>query len=143
MPTKTKLTHDADGNPMPNKLGRHRLFVLARFLSLLRDDRFDLKHWRSDDFDVKDCGTTACAGGWATTLPSFRRAGLKFTHDVDFGLTPTFQDKIGYFALEDFFNINNSISFAFFCPEKYVSSSTPPKRVAQRITTYLKTGKII
>lgn len=59
-----------------------RLMILAEFLYALPPGRFDLRSWAgSDDHPYmgrKDlsCGTTACALGWATTLPFVRRLGI-------------------------------------------------------------------
>ena len=59
---------------------------LADLMKKVRPDRFDMSSWASGpDCDmlskVKDkpneCGTTACAMGWATTLQSFKRMGVK------------------------------------------------------------------
>jgi hypothetical protein len=56
-----------------------RLLKLAAFLEKLPDNRFDYglwvgPNWKGDaDFL---CGTTACALGWATTMPEFRSLGL-------------------------------------------------------------------
>lgn len=61
-------------------VGRHRLLVLADFLERgdLREGKFDMGQWTNVSFCSKlgDCGTSACALGWATQIPAFRRAGL-------------------------------------------------------------------
>lgn len=41
--------------------GLKRLRVLATFLEQVPDERYDQRNWRA----MKDCGTTACALGWA------------------------------------------------------------------------------
>lgn len=59
---------------------RRLLLQLARFLLELKPGRFNFKEWAGDDWEGKpdlSCGTTACAMGWATTLPSFRKLGLR------------------------------------------------------------------
>lgn len=47
-----------------------RLLRLAEFLDTIPAERFDLSSWVGD-------GTTACAMGWAATMPEFRELGLK------------------------------------------------------------------
>lgn len=71
------------------KIGNSRLLKLAAFLRLLPPEKFDLEYWVSnskgalrgnEEADPRSCGTKACAMGWATTMPLFRRLGLVFNH---------------------------------------------------------------
>lgn len=58
---------------------KNRLLLLASFLEQLPDEKFDFRSWVSTNWDGKSeigCGTTACALGWATTLPQLADAGL-------------------------------------------------------------------
>jgi hypothetical protein len=58
---------------------RELLTELADFLDRLPEERFDYTRWVGRDWRGSpdlSCGTTACAIGWATTLPSWRAAGL-------------------------------------------------------------------
>lgn len=74
------------------KTGMTRLLKLADFLDTLKRKDFDFGCWVGDGLvdtafeaynDVVNqritpgCGTTACALGWATAIPSLRRAGLR------------------------------------------------------------------
>jgi hypothetical protein len=55
----------------------HRLRLLIEKLESLPRKAFDFSMWASGKLQSEpQCGTTACAGGWATTIPVFRRAGL-------------------------------------------------------------------
>src|SRR5688572_7294928 len=57
-----------------------RLLRLAELLEALPRKRFNFTSWVGDDWrgaSDLSCGTTACALGWATTIPSLRRAGLR------------------------------------------------------------------
>lgn len=57
-----------------------RLLRLAEFLETVPKERFDLSSWVGEDWGGKQdlsCGTTACAMGWAATMPEFRELGLK------------------------------------------------------------------
>lgn len=65
---------------------KRRLLKLADFLEKLPPRRFDFRKWVGDDWGGKpdlSCNTTACAFGWATTIPSFRRLGLVLTENDD------------------------------------------------------------
>lgn len=63
-----------------NKLvSKNRLLKLADFLEKLPPERFNYAHWVGLDWKGDpnlSCGTTACALGWATTIPSLQKAGL-------------------------------------------------------------------
>lgn len=61
-----------------NATGKRRLLKLADFLETADlPGEFNLEtmaqDWRAGQ---PQCGTQACALGWATTIPSFRKAGL-------------------------------------------------------------------
>lgn len=61
-------------------VGRNRLLKLAQLLEKLPINRFNYAEWVGSDWQGKSdlsCGTTGCALGWATTIPSLRRAGLR------------------------------------------------------------------
>ncbi len=69
------------------KIGNSRLLKLAAFLRLLPPEKFNLSYWVSDEagslyggeeVNLRSCGTKACAMGWATAMPLFRRLGLVF-----------------------------------------------------------------
>lgn len=62
-----------------------RLLKLADFLEALPRKRFVYNYWVGPDWrgDKEfSCGTTACALGWATTMPAFRRLGLRMGMDA-------------------------------------------------------------
>lgn len=63
------------------RVGNARLLKLCtERLDTLPPGRYNHSHWVGGDWGGKtnlSCGTTACAMGWATTIPSFRRLGLK------------------------------------------------------------------
>lgn len=37
---------------------------------------------------VMGCGTSACAAGWAATIPEFKRAGFIYEHGSGFSIAP-------------------------------------------------------
>lgn len=53
-------------------MNRERLLRLATFLDALPAERFDFSNWVGKNWGGMpdlSCGTTACAVGWAATLP--------------------------------------------------------------------------
>lgn len=63
---------------------KNRLLKLADFLDKLPRSRFNYASWVGKDWKGKkdlSCGTTACALGWATTMPTFRKLGLRMFVD--------------------------------------------------------------
>ncbi len=65
---------------MLSKLAVKRLTKLADFMDALppfKRKRFDMAYYCQEKPGV--CGTVMCAAGWATTIPEFRRAGLRMT----------------------------------------------------------------
>src|SRR4051812_34205362 len=65
---------------MPTMTRRHarRLLKLANKLETVPRKKFDMGQWWGPVRDAQEnvCGTAGCALGWATTVPSFRAAGL-------------------------------------------------------------------
>lgn len=66
-----------------------RLLKLADFLEKLPRKRFDYATWVGDTWDgtplqSESCGTTACALGWAATMPLFRRLGASLKKYTDY-----------------------------------------------------------
>lgn len=130
-----------------------RLKTLANFLRNLDEMVFSISQWydaimsksvnnitRPDAVEfAHECGSTACALGWAVTIPEFKEAGLTlsiigaepFTYP-----TPYFEGFGGYVAASKFFSIPQSISQNFFGPSAYEGEPSP-KDVAARIEVYL------
>lgn len=86
---------------MISKTGFKRLYRLCDYMASL--PRSAVKHFNMQHFyehqgeghdhqlpvapkvgDLHACGTTACALGWAMTVPSFRRAGLRIEESERF-----------------------------------------------------------
>ncbi len=78
---------------------KRRLLKLADFLDTVPEERFNFRKWVNNDWGGKadlSCGTQACALGWATTIPSFRKLGLRLIknpiHDSIFKFVPGLKD---------------------------------------------------
>jgi hypothetical protein len=89
--------------PRINAIGKRRLTKLIEFMESLprsANKHFDMGSWFTHNGEhplplpqgapinaevLKDCGTTACALGWAATMPYFNRLGLHVEHDGGLG----------------------------------------------------------
>ena len=125
--------------------GNQRLLFLAAFLDTVNEDRFNLETWRrgeyvhviTDEVLLHDCGTTACAVGWACSLPEFRELGLGF-HEY----YPTLEtDDLGrlhtWDAVERFFDLDSAESSYLFIYTQYSSTNSAPRDVADRIREFV------
>lgn len=92
--------------------------------------------------DVRGCGFAACAVGWACTIPSFRRAGLKMVSedgvaaaDIDeVKMVPSYDGIEGFDAVMEFFGIEYDVAQYLFGNEAFGDSARPrPSTVANRI----------
>lgn len=144
--------------------GNKDLLRLAKFLDTVPKSVFDFATWVNvSAWDGKpglSCGTTACALGWATTIPQFRRRGLKMyvEHygDDSIGFAePVCHDNegvaLGVAAASRFFGLEHEQSGALFLPESEANRKVPgtsvlqmdatPKMVANNIRGFVKNRK--
>ena len=103
---------------------KQRLQTLANFLRTVPPEKFDLENWRSaphtsgttdedphtslpiTDEDLKTCGTTACAVGWACSMPAFKAEGLYY-NDHMLVYAPVDAQPLSYWrAAEEFFGLS-------------------------------------
>lgn len=99
-----------------------RLERLCRLLDTLPSSRFDYGVWVGRDWQGDpelSCGTVACAGGWATTIPAFQAKGLSLTSVAGQGEVRLAQGTGGIYgldALARFFGITHAESQYLFHP---------------------------
>ncbi len=121
-------------------MNRHRLEVLSKFLRTVPVEEFDIETWRSP------CGTTACAVGWACTIPEFKEAGLLLRADDDGLFEPVFLtpngELIDWIAVENFFDITRWAALSLFHYDAYAEFDLTPSDVADKIDTLLAGGAI-
>lgn len=123
-------------NYQPIPEGHRRLLVLAEFLETkVPASAFDLSDW--------NCGTSACAVGWATTIPEFRLLGLRLRTDKGQShLYPilwesgTLAPLIGWDAVCVIFDINEFQADGLFEIGSYEELPTP-RSVAANIRTFV------
>lgn len=130
---------------------KNRLLKLADFLDTVPRKKFDLYNWITKKSNntattidhIKECGFAGCAVGWAMTLPSFKKAGLKtikdnnlFYNDEYFSV-PYYKGHENWYAVSKFFGISTYDAGDLFRIESYSSNATP-KMVARRIRKFVK-----
>ncbi len=127
-----------------------KLLELARFLvEEVKPKWFDLRSWAEKGFPQKKCGTTACAGGWATVcFPKsglklsgflFLESGLKLKAVSDSGfLFLEYKGYNGFAAVAQFFGITFEQANHLFSPSSYNLRSNKKSNVAKRLRELAK-----
>jgi hypothetical protein len=106
-------------------MNTERLLKLADFLDTVPAEQFDLSSWK--------CSTTACAVGWACTIPEFQDEGLRSANMAHAGL-PLFDNKSGWDAVNAFFAVTDEQADHLFYDLNYPNRHrTTPAEVANRI----------
>lgn len=131
-----------------------RLTRLRNFLrDNVKDERFNLATWAGNDKiewgGLRDlsCGTTACAMGWATTIPEFQALGLKLVRQPDtisgefYPPTIEFEGETHFHAAARFCGISDSEAEYLFNPSSYGDEDQTTKdEVVERITDFIDNG---
>lgn len=127
-----------------------RILKLADFMEKLPRKRFNFAVFVGENWQGKpdlSCGTYACAAGWATTLPLFRKLGLvldQFDNRVHLdNISSTYE------SLGEVFGTSFGVTDRLFFPDNYEQSrlkdSATPKqwaRHARKIVAQLQKGEI-
>lgn len=101
-----------------------RLGMLYAMMAGVPDERVNLATWRgklnreSDKNLFEDCGTTACAVGWACAYPPFKRMGLHWSRQDDGFGGPTYQNEFSWTAVGRFFGISESQAYLLFIKDR-------------------------
>jgi hypothetical protein len=128
-------------------MNKRRLLKLADFLETVPRKRFDFTSWVGENWKGDrelSCGTTACALGWATTMPLFRGLGLRLAKSrwgpyVTLGNMR--KDKSSMIAAERVFDISYGDAEYLFVPGfSKLGHSATPKMVARQIRQFVKHG---
>lgn len=105
-------------------MNKERLLKLADFLDTVPPARFRFDVWahnkKGEEIKIGECGTTACAVGWATTIPEFAAAGLHLRIGGDFGptATPEFDGSESIEAVMRFFDLSMHDAERLFYPSE-------------------------
>lgn len=138
------------------KITHERLLHLADFLEKLPPGRFNYHHWVGDDWKGHQdlsCGTTACALGWAATMPEFRKLGLQLSWSPDRLNRPLVKletDQTARFwespvnaAMEVFGLTSDEVGYLFTPEEGAEDYNYSPLEVAFKIRQWVKTGRMV
>jgi len=132
-------------------MNRERLRILADHLPSVPRKHFLMASWAvtpgsgrkkkllKDGYIAEvECGTAACAAGWACSIPTLREAGLRITGKGIFGETVVqYHDLKGFEALAEFFDISIYQSRILFSPSHY-DQDPGPDVVTARIRELLR-----
>jgi hypothetical protein len=127
----------------------NRLLTLGHLLLEVPEARFDLEHWAYEDVDgfrrtnvsveelTENCNTVGCAVGWATTIPSFRKAGLRLRNGVPIWDGCGGMPECG---VKEFFGLTDREEFRLFYSQGYVRNgwNVTPRMVARKIFFLLR-----
>ena len=129
-------------------MNKDRLLLLADFLEKLPPERVDYHRWVGAGWKGHQdlsCGTSACALGWAATMPEFQALGLRIRSKKGFnayvGLegveAPSFAAP--YKAAKKIFDLKEGDAEYLFAPEDddYAYS---PVQVARKIRWFVDSG---
>lgn len=89
-----------------------------------------------------DCGTSACACGWATVL--FEQDGFKLDaeslQDGDFLIT--YRDRFEWDAIEEFFGLDAEEAESLFMDASYNVKRPTPAQVAAHIREFIQAAEV-
>lgn len=134
-----------------NQAQANRLVQLMNIVEQIPENHFNLNHWADDDHshDKKDlntaidCGTSACAVGWAVIgVPVWKRHFI-LTEDGDLEVRKNNETTEGIFAeVGKFLGIEESEANWLFDPSSYIepASLITPKQVVKRCAETLNEG---
>lgn len=127
-------------------MNKRRLRVLRDHLKTVPKKHFNLSDWvEIDGGEIKNgaianvgCGTTACAMGWAASIPEFSKAGLKLAREFGY-IAPFYEGLDGFEAARAFFDIDYMDAVYLFAPGQYpLKDLNNPEAVINRINKLLE-----
>lgn len=117
-----------------------RLLKLANFLTELKRTQFNYGIFHIED----ECGSVACALGWAGLIPEFRKAGLT-TGKGNIVRCEINGKRFLYEQAGAFFGLSSSECKGLFLPNhqdyigcSYLGENATPKQVAKMLREFLK-----
>jgi hypothetical protein len=124
-----------------------RLLKLADFLEKLPRQRFSFHSWVGPEWGgAQDlsCGTTACALGWACTIPAFQRLGARIEQGEDCVYPDlAWKNRVDtYEVSRGLFGLTFTEHCRLFLPGWARLGENPtPKQVAKRLRDFVSTRK--
>ena len=105
-----------------------RLEKLIEVLTEVKPEAFDMDYWTDD----RDCGTVACAAGYAASYPWFIKRGFLFEPDLQCPMDQNHDNATGFAACQSFFDLAPDASYYLFDPDWY-GRNRAPKDVIERV----------
>jgi len=131
-----------DANRKITKRAGERLLKLADFLEHdVPSKQFNLQDWVLGSGGVNDCGTVACACGWAAISPKFRGLIAEYG-DRGVGIVCTRTKTEDIDAAVDYFHITETQGEYLFYGESYPSAGGGRMAVVKRIRKFVKDKQI-
>ncbi len=100
-----------------------RLQHLITVLENVPAERFDLAEWQ--------CGTTACAVGWAALDPVFNKQGLRLTEGPYGNPRPEYENDVNWPAVVGFFDLGYEDTIELFADYSYPEGATAQDVIAR------------
>jgi hypothetical protein len=122
-------------------MNKRRILALAKYLDELPAElshTFDMRSFFSVTNTTKkvgDCGTTACALGWATRVPCLRRAGLRMNRA---GWPVLVSGETAYNVCAKLFDIDDAQTLELFSVVGHLDET--PKQWAERARKFVANG---
>jgi len=136
-----------------NKHHINRLEKLYTFLGTVKPEKFDFSSWAQGSHcgdieqNINACGTTACAMGWAGSMPEFRKRGLKLVwkqNSTGGFVIFTDQDGESFYgdeAGEVFFGLTAKEANYLFIPCSLEDENMPLCQYRQRLRKFIDRKK--
>jgi hypothetical protein len=102
-----------------------RLKHLINILREVSPEHFDLWSW--------DCGSAACAVGWACRDPQMQAEGLRMFNNI-----PSYRFFSAWPAVEEFFDLTGYQAEQLFLASRYMQVRPTPQDVIARIEKLLE-----
>lgn len=118
------------------RIARGRLLKLVARLRRVKPTHFDMGGWAASRYP---CQTAGCAVGYATIIPSFRRAGLRLKSigaDLNGTCLPVYKNYSSWSAVREFFRLSESESWELFSRNEYENATL--QNVTRRIDAFAK-----
>lgn len=119
---------------------KRKLLKLANFLERkVQEDWFNINVFAHSGFDKKECGTAACAAGWATQCFWFSGLRLKPADGNSEEMQLHYRDREGLRAVTEFFDLTHHEASYLFHPDYYpAGGDTTKQNVIARMRNFVE-----
>lgn len=130
-----------------------RLEKLYTFLGTVKPEKFEFGVWAAANgepttkLDLNVCGTTACALGWAGSMPEFRKRGLKLIWDKEWQEGEVFLTESDGYKLygedagAEFFGLTHEEACHLFIPDNFEDEHMPLTQYRRHLRRFIDRKK--